>query len=99
VERETIDWKSRGSRTKVSLVGIAKCEDGRSFRVLLSNVSYEGCRVWTDHELEVGEKLTVNVTGRGQLPAQVRWVREGSMGLRFLTGLSATDNRRARIGV
>jgi len=36
---------------------------------------------------------------RGVIRAQIRWVRNGKAGARFLTGDSVVDARRARIGV
>ena len=36
---------------------------------------------------------------RGVIRVQIRWVRNGKAGARFLTGDSVVDARRARIGV
>ena len=99
VQREHIDWKRRQVRNKVSLTGTASRPDGRTFRVLVSNVSYEGCHLWTDHDLAIGDTINLTLAGRGELPAQVRWIKDGSIGVRFLTGNSPSDERRARIGV
>jgi hypothetical protein len=67
--------------------------------VLVSNISYQGCHLWSDHEFENGETLALTLPNYGDIDGQVRWVSGGSAGVRFLTGSSAKDDRRARIGV
>jgi hypothetical protein len=99
VERETIDWLPRSARKRVSLIGMAKIADERSVRVLVSNLSYQGCHVWSDHDFEPGEALTLYLPGYGDVTGQIRWQSAGRAGIRFLTGASAVDERRARLGV
>jgi PilZ domain len=99
VEREPIDWVPRAPRRRVSLRGLARWEDGSSAPVLVSNISYRGCQLWTDHEIEYGETVTLTLPGYGRIEAHVRWVSGGAAGLRFLTKDSAVDDRRARVGV
>jgi hypothetical protein len=99
VERELIDWLPRAVRRRVSLTGIAYWPDGSSATVLVSNISYDGCLLWSDHEIHNGESLELRLPGYGTINVQVRWVSGGSAGVRFLTGTSAVDDRRARIGV
>ena len=67
--------------------------------MLVTNISYQGCLMWSDHPITYGESLTLSLPGYGRIEAQVRWEAQGSAGVRFLTGSSAVDDRRARIGV
>ena len=63
------------------------------------NISYDGCHILAEDELEVGEALNLSVDAMSVIEAQVRWVDGGRSGLKFVTGASAVDARRARIGV
>ena len=99
MDRQPADWTERAPRRGISLTGLAVREDGQSRRVLVSNLSYQGCHLWSDAEFEVGETLQITLPQKGELAAQVRWSKDGRVGLRFLTGQSASDERRARLGV
>jgi PilZ domain len=99
VEREIIDWSTRTPRRRVSLRGVARWADGSSATVLVADLSYQGCRLWSDHDFECGETLALVLPTHGTIEAQVRWVAGGSAGVRFLTGDSAKEDRRARLGV
>jgi hypothetical protein len=99
VEREPRDWSPRAGRKKVGLSGVGVWADGSSAAVLVSNISYQGCQLWSDHPIVYGESLTLTLPGYGTIDAQIRWEVDGCAGVRFLTGSSAVDDRRARIGV
>lgn len=99
MKRELIDWKVRPIRRKLALPGRACSADGRSFKIMLSNISYEGCHMLAEYDLSVGEVIQVDVPGMGRVQAQVRWASEDQAGVRFLLGKSTTEERRARIGV
>ena len=99
MEREPIDWIARTVRRRVSLKGLGRWQDGSSTTVLVSNISYQGCHLWSDHEFVSGETVSLIIPGHGRIEAQVRWVDGGSAGARFLTGDSAVDDRRARLGI
>jgi hypothetical protein len=99
MKRQPIDWTSREARRSVSLTGVAEWPDGTSHRVLISNISYQGCNIWGNCEFNRGETITVLVPTMGRMETQVRWVVEGRAGMRFLTGDSAVEGRRVRIGV
>jgi hypothetical protein len=64
----------------------------------MTNLSYEGAHLITEEEFDIGEPLTLVMPRMQQLKVQVRWVKDGQCGVRFLGG-SAVDDRRARIGV
>ena len=98
MEREPVDWLPRAVRRRTNLVGNMSWPDGTTARALVSNISYEGCQVWSDHELYQGETFSLALPGYGNIEAQIRWAAEGTAGVRFLLG-AAADERRARIGV
>lgn len=98
MEREPADWLPRAGRRRVSLAGIGRWDDGSRARVLVSNISYEGCQIWSDHGFTCGETLELALAGQSSMKAQVRWVIEGRAGARFLIG-DVAGERRARIGV
>jgi len=99
MKREVIDWKVRPVRRKLALPGNATGPDGTSFRILLSDISYEGCHMLAEAELTTGEVIEVAIPGMGRMQAQVRWVAGDQVGVRFLLGKSPVEDRRARIGV
>jgi hypothetical protein len=97
--REKQDWKARTPRQTVSVAGVGLWVDGSTAPVLVSNLSYHGCHFWTDHELSIGEPIQLTLPGKGKVEGQIRWVRRGRAGVRFLNGASAADERRARLGI
>jgi PilZ domain-containing protein len=99
VSRQPADWHIRSHRQRVSLTAIGTWSDGTTARVLVSNMSYRGCHIWTDHELAPGETLKLALPDKGVIEGQIRWADASRAGVRFLTGDSAVDDRRARLGV
>lgn len=99
MQREIVDWKKRDGRRSVSLVGRAHKSAGHPFRVLITNLSYEGCTVISEQPLVVGETLFLEVPSQGRLRVQVRWIADDKAGVRFLLGVSVAEERRARLGV
>lgn len=99
MEREQQDWFSRAARRQVSLTGTATRADGNSLRVLVSNLSYEGCKLFCEKPLNMGEVISLTMPGLGTMSAQVRWTAEEKAGLSFLLGKSIKEERRARLGL
>ena len=56
---------------------------GRNHVVRLVNLSGSGAMVIFPHVPHIGEKLRLQLLDRGQVTAQVRWVRDGRVGLSF----------------
>lgn len=56
---------------------------GRKHVVRLINVSPSGAMVIFPHTPNIGERLLPQVLDRGPVWAQVRWVRDGRIGLSF----------------
>lgn len=99
MERGATDWVRRSNRRRTNLTGSARRADGSVFRILVSNLSYEGCHLWSEAGLEKGELLELSLAGVSDMQAQVRWVTGDRAGVKFMTGDSVADERRARLGV
>jgi hypothetical protein len=99
MEREPRDWSGRGSRRDTRLTAAVFWPDGSSAAVQVSNLSYEGCELCSTRGFRKGETVRIAVPGRGKIAAQIRWVKDNRVGAVFLTGDSATNERRARLGV
>jgi hypothetical protein len=56
---------------------------GRNHVVRLMNLSPSGAMVIFPHVPHIGEKLRLQLLDRGQIFAQVRWVKDGRIGLSF----------------
>ena len=56
---------------------------GRKHVVRLVNVSASGAMVIFPHTPNIGERLPLQLLDRGGVSAQVRWVKDGRIGLSF----------------
>jgi hypothetical protein len=56
---------------------------GRKHVVRLLNVSSSGAMVIFPHPPNIGERLPLQLLDRGLVSAQVRWVKDGRVGLSF----------------
>ena len=56
---------------------------GRRHVVRLVNVSRSGAMVIFPHIPNIGERLPLQLLDRGAVSAQVRWVKDGRIGLSF----------------
>ena len=99
MNRQTCDWVRRGPRRPARLMASAQWADGTTALVQVTDVSYLGCRLHSEQEFVKGETVRLFLPDLGKVHAQIRWVRGGKAGAKFLTGDSAKDARRARIGV
>jgi hypothetical protein len=99
MDKDTIDWVRKGPRRPAQLTASAQWPDGTTVAVQVTDFSYFGCRLSSDQEFVKGETVRLFLPDRGKVHAQIRWVRGGKAGAKFLTGDSAKDARRARIGV
>jgi hypothetical protein len=82
----TID--ERGELRQAALSGTAVLEfRGRKHVIRLVNISPSGAMVIFPHVPNIGERLSVQLLVRGLVSAQVRWVKEGRIGLSFAAPL------------
>jgi hypothetical protein len=58
--------------------------DGHKLEVVVIDISREGCRLETNGELKIGEKIQLEVPKYGTFPAQVRWALGNEAGAVFL---------------
>jgi hypothetical protein len=81
-EKRTID--ERGELRQPAESGTAVLEfRGRKHVVRLVNVSSSGAMVTFPHIPNIGERLTLQLLDRGVVSSQVRWVKDGRVGLSF----------------
>jgi hypothetical protein len=78
------DWIGRKDRYPVAVDAIVQRADGSTSAVRLTNCSNDGCRLESDEDFIIGERLQIAIPRMGQLQAQVRWALPGSAGARFL---------------
>ena len=85
-EKRSIDERSEVRRASVSSTGVLEFR-GRKHVVRLVNVSSSGAMVIFPHTPNIGEKLPQQLLNQGLVTAQVRWVKDGRVGLSFAAPL------------
>lgn len=80
----TIDERAEVRHAAVSGTGVLEFR-GRKHVVRLVNVSPSGAMVVFPHMPNIGERLPLQLLDRGLISSQVRWVKEGRIGLSFVT--------------
>jgi hypothetical protein len=75
----------RRVRFPVEIEAVIHCSDGSTLPARVSNFSDHGCRIETEHDFHIGERLRIAVPCIGNVKAQVRWALPGAAGTRFLT--------------
>ena len=80
-ERERLHRKDRHD---VDVEAVAYRDDGTKSAVRICNLSDGGCRLESNVEFRVGERLQVAMPRMGYLRVQVRWVEPGSAGAKFV---------------
>ena len=79
-EKRSIDERAESRHPAES--GTAMLEfRGRKHVVRLVNVSGSGAMVVFPHTPNIGERLPLQLLDRGAVSAQVRWVKDGRIGL------------------
>jgi hypothetical protein len=77
-------WVGRKDRHSTGVDAVVHRSDGSKSPVLLTNFSDDGCRIETEGEFRIGERLQIAIPRMGQVKAQIRWSLPGSAGARFL---------------
>jgi len=85
-EQRTIDERAETRHPSLSNTAVLDFR-GRKHMVRLVNVSSSGAMVAFPHTPNIGERLLIQVLDRGAVWAQVRWVRDGRVGLSFAAPL------------
>lgn len=81
-EQRSIDERSEARRPAVSNTAVLEFR-GRKHVVQLVNISSSGAMVLFPHMPNIGERLPLQLLERGVVISQVRWVRDGRIGLSF----------------
>jgi hypothetical protein len=81
-ENRSIDERNELRHESVSSTAVLEFR-GRKHVVRLVNVSPSGAMVIFPHMPNIGERLPLQILDRGVVSAQVRWVRDGRIGLSF----------------
>lgn len=81
-EKRLIDERAENRYPAASSTAVLEFR-GRRHVVRLVNLSSSGAMVVFPHSPNIGERLPLQILDRGRVTAQVRWVREGRIGLSF----------------
>jgi hypothetical protein len=81
-ESRTIDERNEIRSPSLSNTAVLEFR-GRKHVVRLVNVSGSGAMVIFPHAPNIGERLPLQILDRGVVSSQVRWVRDGRIGLSF----------------
>jgi hypothetical protein len=85
-EKRSIDERGEPRHAAVSSTAVLDFR-GRKHVVRLINISSSGAMVIFPHIPNIGERLTVQLLDRGIVVSQVRWVKDGRIGLSFTAPL------------
>jgi len=81
-EKRTIDERGEPRAPYASSTAVLEFR-GRNHVVRLINVSNSGAMVNFPYVPHIGEKLRLQLLERGRVSTQVRWVKDGRVGLSF----------------
>ena len=81
-ETRRIDERNETRHPASSGTGVLEFR-GRKHVVQLVNISPSGAMVLFPHVPNIGERIPLQLLERGVVIAQVRWVRDGRIGLSF----------------
>lgn len=86
-EARRIDERAEPRHPAASSTGVLEFR-GRKHVVQLLNVSKSGAMVIFPHIPNIGERLPLQLLDHGFVWAQVRWVKDGRVGLSFTSPLA-----------
>jgi hypothetical protein len=81
-EQRRLDERLESRREAISSTAVLEFR-GRKHVVRLVNISGSGAMVIFPHQPNIGERLPLQLLDRGVVTAQVRWVKDGRIGLSF----------------
>jgi hypothetical protein len=82
--KRTIDERTEVRHASLSSTAVLELR-GRRHVVRLANISSSGAMVIFPHVPNIGERLQLQLLDRGLVSSQVRWVKDGRIGLSFDT--------------
>ena len=80
--KRSIDERTEARHQAISSTAVLEFR-GRKHVVRLVNISSSGAMVIFPHIPNIGERLVLQLLDRGLVSSQVRWVKEGRIGLSF----------------
>jgi len=86
----------RRERRPVHMTGYAVLADGTTAHITLLDLSYDGCGIAIEAELQPGDRIKLSVLKRGVIPAEVRWYSERKAGLVFEADAPAEPTHQPR---
>ena len=84
--RRLFDQRAEARRAADSSSAVLRYR-GRDHVVRLQNISSAGVMIVFNQTPHIGEKMTIQLLDRGTMECEVRWVRDGLVGLVLMTGL------------
>ena len=84
--KRTIDERCELRQSALSGTAVMEFR-GRKHVIRLVNISPSGAMVVFPHVPNIGERLNVQLLDHGSVSAQVRWVKDGRIGLSFAAPL------------
>lgn len=78
----------RSRRTEVRLPATIEAGPGRTFPVIVQNVSAHGFMAELEVQLVPGRPVTVSMAGLDRTAARVAWHRDGQVGVSFVEPLT-----------
>ena len=85
-EKRTIDERMELRRSSLSSTAVIEFR-GRKHVVRLINVSTSGAMLVFPYTPNIGERLPLHLLDQGLVTAQVRWAKDGRIGLSFAVPL------------
>jgi hypothetical protein len=85
-EKRSIDERAEARYLAESSTAVLEFR-GRKHVVRLVNISGSGAMVIFPHMPNIGERLPLQLLDRGVVSSQVRWVKDGRIGLSFAAPL------------
>jgi hypothetical protein len=82
--KRSIDERGEARHAALSSTAVLEFR-GRKHVVRLINISSSGAMVIFPHVPNIGERLVMQLLDRGLVSSQVRWVKDGRIGLSFDT--------------
>ena len=89
---------NRKHREATSLTGLAYRSDASCVRVHVRNISFCGCHLVSDAGFALMDVITLALPHMQEMKAQVRWVKDGQAGVRFLQE-GITNPRQMSLGL
>ena len=74
----------RELRRGVTLEILATRATGEQYKVVVADISRDGCQLRTDEDFAVGERITLTDKLLGDRTGEVRWACAGRVGMMFV---------------